>query len=313
MIKIKMNKNKIPFSSYQEFKEAFPKFKKGLHNIVERRLEVIFRELYPNSFVKIESNFAVKGRADMIIHLKNKTVHIELIASKEMVNRDVKLLVRSLCNVRIVILMDDEIDDKVAYEYHDELHSRNLPPDYFPRFKLSDVLVKDREEGFKERLKEVLEPKPILEPRLIHITKSEPNWVGREEEVTKISQAYQSEEIKVVALVGWGGFGKTALARRWYELLKENNIQPDGIFGWSFYKNKSLDAFLEASLDYLSQGSQEVKELKTAPVRFAKLKEYLNKGKFLFILDGLEEIQEDRQSDKFGSLRDTSMQGFLQN
>ncbi|MFH0775096.1 MAG: HNH endonuclease [bacterium] len=151
-----------------------------------------------------------------------------------------------------------------------------------------------------------------LEPRLIHITEPEPNWVGRKEELARLNQCYQTKEIRVVALVGWGGFGKTTIARKWYEELSKNNIFPDGIFGWSFYKNRSQDAFLEASLDYLSQGNPEVRELRNAPARFAKLEEYLNKGKFLFILDGLEEIQEDNQSDKFGKMKDTSMQGFLQ-
>ncbi|MFH1564062.1 MAG: tetratricopeptide repeat protein [Nitrospirota bacterium] len=308
-----MDEKKIPFSSYQEFEEAVLESKKGLHDIVEQRLSAIFRQLYPDAFVKMESNFAVKGRADMVVHLKDKIVHIELIASKEMVNRDVKLLKRSRCDIQLVILMDDEIDDKVAYEYHDELDSRDILPDHFQRFKLSEVLVKDKEERFIERLKQALEPKIILEPRLIHITESEPNWVGRKEELTRLNQCYQAKEIKIVALVGWGGFGKTTIARKWYEMLSKNNIQPDGIFGWSFYKNRSQDAFLEASLDYLSQGNPEVRELRNAPARFAKLTEYLNKGRFLFILDGLEVIQEDRQSDKFGNLKDTSMQGFLQN
>ncbi|MEW6609672.1 MAG: hypothetical protein AB1414_19875 [bacterium] len=126
-----MEKDKFCFLSFEKLKEAVLRSKKELHWMVEERVRRIFRGLYPDAFVKLESNFVFKGRADMIVHLKDKSVHIELIASKEMVNRGVKLLVRSLCDVKIVILMDDEIDDKVAYQYHDELHSRNLSPDYF--------------------------------------------------------------------------------------------------------------------------------------------------------------------------------------
>ncbi len=63
---------------------------------------------------------------------------------------------------------------------------------------------------------------------------------------------WHDEQIRVVGLIGWGGVGKSSLARRWYDELSHRNIKPDGFFWWSFYYQPSLDEFLEAILAYLT-------------------------------------------------------------
>jgi len=301
-----MNRTKIPFSSYQEFEKAVRESKKGLHEMVEKRLNSIFHELYPDSFVKMESSFAVKGRADMIAHLKDKSVHIELIASKGMVSRDVNLLVTSQCDSQIVILMDDEIDDKVAYEYHYEMHTRGRGEEYFPRFKLSDVLVNDREEDFKKRLKETLSRKPAKFPRppeLNNQTPPEPNFVGRVEMLKTITEWYENPEVRIGALIGWGGVGKSALIRKWYDSLEENKIQPDGIFWWGFYRNAYLDQFLNALLRYVSQGEIDPDSIKSTWEKTDRIKEFISKGTYLIILDGLEQMQKGEETgEEFGCM-----------
>lgn len=153
--------DKIYFTSYQEFKETILRSKRGLHNMVAQKLDTIFKELYPDAFVRKEPcSGIVGGRADMIAHLKGKTVHIEFIASKGRVHDNVKRLKESHWDLGIVILMDDEIEPKVSEKYFDELRYLEISLEHFPYFKLSDVLVKEKEEGFKKRLKETLESTP---------------------------------------------------------------------------------------------------------------------------------------------------------
>ena len=65
---------------------------------------------------------------------------------------------------------------------------------------------------------------------------------------------------RVTGLIGFGGEGKSSLARRWIDdLLKDTTSpQPDGIFWWGFYDRPSVDEFFEAALNYLSGGNADL-------------------------------------------------------
>ncbi|MEW6103090.1 MAG: adenylate/guanylate cyclase domain-containing protein [bacterium] len=134
-------------------------------------------------------------------------------------------------------------------------------------------------------------------------TPPEPNFVGRIEELKAITNWYKSPEVKIGALVGWGGVGKSALVRKWFDCLKESNIHPDGIFWWGFYRNPYLDRFLIALFVYLSQDRFKLDDYKTSWQKIDKIKELLLEREYLIILDGLEEMQKSQSDNEFGKMQ----------
>jgi tetratricopeptide (TPR) repeat protein len=133
-------------------------------------------------------------------------------------------------------------------------------------------------------------------------TPPEENFVGREEELKTITDWYKSKDVRIGALIGWGGVGKSALVRKWYDNLEANKIRPDGIFWWGFYRNAYLEQFLNALLRYVSGGQIEPETIKDTWEKVDRIKEYIGRGAYLIILDGLEQMQRSESGDKFGRM-----------
>jgi tetratricopeptide (TPR) repeat protein len=118
-----------------------------------------------------------------------------------------------------------------------------------------------------------------------------------------ITDWYKNPEVRIGALIGWGGVGKSAIVRNWYDTLKSNSINPDGIFWWGFYRNAYLEQFLDALLEYLAQGRIDLKEIKGTWKKVDKIRELILEGEYLIILDGLEQMQKGEVSGEgFGSM-----------
>jgi hypothetical protein len=54
-------------------------------------------------------------------------------------------------------------------------------------------------------------------PSLHNQTPPEPNFVGREKMLETITDWYTNPEVRIGALIGWGGVGKSAIVRNWYD------------------------------------------------------------------------------------------------
>jgi hypothetical protein len=139
-------------------------------------------------------------------------------------------------------------------------------------------------------------------PSLHNQTPPEPNFVGKKEMLETITDWYTSPEVRIGALIGWGGVGKSAIARKWYDNLESNAIKPDGIFWWGFYRNAYLELFLNALLRFVSQGRIEPETIKSTWEKTNRIKEYINQGTYLIILDGLEQMQKSESGDEFGKM-----------
>ncbi|KPJ62818.1 hypothetical protein AMJ44_15160 [candidate division WOR-1 bacterium DG_54_3] len=150
-----------------------------------------------------------------------------------------------------------------------------------------------------ERLKEA---PGIMLDSLHNQTPPEPNFVGRAEMLKTISRWYKDPKVRIGALIGWGGVGKSALVRKWYDSLEEKKIHPDGIFWWGFYRNAYLEPFLNALLRYVSQGQTDPHTIKSPWEKTDKIKEYITKGAYLIVLDGLEQMQKPESGDEFGKM-----------
>ncbi len=141
-------------------------------------------------------------------------------------------------------------------------------------------------------------------PSLHNQTPPEENFVGREEYLKTITEWYKDPKVRIGALIGWGGVGKSALVRKWYDKLEANNIRPDGIFWWNFYILPDLEQFLNALLRYVSGEQIEPETIKNTWEKVDRIKDYISKGVYLIILDGLEEMQKGQTSgEEFGCMQ----------
>ena len=140
------------------------------------------------------------------------------------------------------------------------------------------------------------------QPSLHNQTPPEPNFVGREKMLETITDWYTNSEVRIGALIGWGGVGKSAIVRNWYDTLESNAIKPDGIFWWGFYRNAYLEQFLNGLLRYVSQGQIEPETIKSTWEKTDRIKEYIRQGTYLIILDGLEQMQKPASGDEFGKM-----------
>ncbi|MCP4609978.1 MAG: hypothetical protein GY845_14815 [Planctomycetes bacterium] len=150
-----------------------------------------------------------------------------------------------------------------------------------------------------------------LSPGLHNQTPPEVHFVGREGMLEAITGWYKNSEVRIGALIGWGGVGKSALVRKWYDSLKENKIQPDGIFWWGFYRNAFLEQFLNALLRYVCGGQIEPDNIKSTWEKVERIKEYIHKGRYLIVLDGLEQMQKGESGDEFGKMLNRELTELL--
>jgi len=67
----------------------------------------------------------------------------------------------------------------------------------------------------EERLKKAPGISLSFKPSLHNQTPPEPNFVGRKETLETITKWYKNPKVRIGALIGWGGVGKSALVRKW--------------------------------------------------------------------------------------------------
>ena len=94
-----------------------------------------------------------------------------------------------------------------------------------------------------------------------------PEWVGRAELLGPLNAEWESGQRRVIGLIGFGGEGKTSLARRSLDDVLGSVTPPAGVFWWAFYDNKNLDEFFEAAVRYLLGDSINLTALPSANQR----------------------------------------------
>jgi hypothetical protein len=151
-------------------------------------------------------------------------------------------------------------------------------------------------------------------PRLVHPLPPAPGFVGREAELHALRSCWATGPPVVVALVGLGGAGKTAVAARFLEewLAEGTGPRLEGVFVWSFYQEPDAGLFLRAAFDYFARGTT------TTPARGAGLLHLLRDalsagGPHLLVLDGLERVQHQQgdHAGAFGQVEDPLLRGLL--
>ncbi len=135
-------------------------------------------------------------------------------------------------------------------------------------------------------------------------------WVGREDLLDAINRDWANPERNVTGLIGFGGEGKSSLARRWLDSGNLANCPTDGVFWWGFYDYPNVDEFFEAALVYMGGGRIDPRRVPSSGVRAQIVAAMLGAGRYLFVLDGLE-VMQHQDGDRYGLLRNNDLRDFL--
>lgn len=160
----------------------------------------------------------------------------------------------------------------------------------------------------------IMDATPSARPGVVwnNAPASLPEWAGRADMLREIASDWDNPDCRVTELIGFGGEGKSSLARKAVDelLARSNGTQPDGVFWWGFYGRPSLDEFFESALKYISGGLIDPRNYPSSSAKAHLIAGMLARGRYLFVLDGLEVLQ-NQEGDRYGLLPNTDMREFL--
>jgi hypothetical protein len=123
-----------------------------LHPSVEVRLTALLARLYPNDCAVSEVTAVLGGRNDLIqFSFNGRRAVFELFFSPSQVPQDLRLLERAEAEVKIAILLDHEVNPKLADAF---FHKK---PDHFPYLWLSELMMSSKEAFCLAKLRELVD------------------------------------------------------------------------------------------------------------------------------------------------------------
>jgi tetratricopeptide (TPR) repeat protein len=133
-----------------------------------------------------------------------------------------------------------------------------------------------------------LAPRPVC----VHHGTSLPfRFFGRSAELGVLDRALDGGPASVVALVGPGGEGKTAIVQHWLTPFGAGKRRADGVFLWSFYRGKDADLFLRELYAYAA-GLPQAPEV-SATYCVDHVLPVLRRERWVLVLDGAEVAQHE--------------------
>ena len=152
---------------------------------------------------------------------------------------------------------------------------------------------------------------PTLKEKLVNAPPIFDEWVGRVELLQALDEDWGDPARRIVELIGFGGEGKSSVARRWVANVLSSNRKPLAVFWWGFYENGGIDEFFEALAEFLVGDLIDISEYKSASEKIRLINSVLRKGgRYLFVLDGLEVLQHE-SGDDYGLLKSPDLQEWL--
>jgi hypothetical protein len=146
---------------FKDFVEQAKKDKKGrhLHTRAQKQLTLYLNELYPYDYTTSEIAGVLGGRNDsMHFAFDEHCAVFEFFFSPSQVPQDLRLLEQANANIKIAILLDKEINPKLASEY---FHKK---PNPFPFLWLSDLLIASRKKWCLLKLHKLMKLPDIKTP-----------------------------------------------------------------------------------------------------------------------------------------------------
>jgi hypothetical protein len=113
---------------------------------------------------------------------------------------------------------------------------------------------------------------------------------GRQAELEQLDRALQEPSPSLIALIGPGGQGKTAIVQHWLRQPRSC----DALFFWSFYRGKDVDRCLREMLAY-AEGLSSAPEV-SASWCVERLLARFRQERWLIVLDGTEVVQHEDES-----------------
>jgi hypothetical protein len=122
-----------------------------------------------------------------------------------------------------------------------------------------------------------------------HCTSRAAHFFGREAELASLDAALSRSGPSVIAFVGPGGQGKTAIVQQWLERC--TGMALTGVFLWSFYRGKDADLCLRELYGHVS-GATAGADVSASYV-VDHLLPRLRLERWVVVLDGTEVVQQD--------------------
>jgi tetratricopeptide (TPR) repeat protein len=140
---------------------------------------------------------------------------------------------------------------------------------------------------------------------------------GRRREIQVFRRDWESEQIRVLTVVAYGGTGKSALVNAWLHDMQERDYGgARRVLAWSFYSQGtkenlvSADLFVSTALTWLGDESPPSLNLWARGLRLAEL---IKRHRLLLVLDGLEPLQYPMRAALVGGqLTDDSIRALLE-
>ncbi|WP_437971850.1 helix-turn-helix domain-containing protein [Sorangium sp. So ce260] len=160
---------------------------------------------------------------------------------------------------------------------------------------------------------------PAWRPLHAHTLQRARHFVGRGEILDRLAAwaGASPPSPPVIALLGVGGAGKTAIAERFLQGLGDAP-RAGGVLVWSFYDDPRTEAFLDQAAAYFAPGQGASDAAAPRPPaapgeQLARLKEALGQGPpHLLVLDGLETVQAEGGAGRaHGELHDALLRRLL--
>ncbi len=159
------------------------------------------------------------------------------------------------------------------------------------------------------------EPTPSADPParidIARLPQTGEELFGRQEELALLDRAWDERKLNAVALVAWGGVGKSTLVNKWLEgLAAENWRGARRVYGWSFYSQgtgdrvTSAEEFINAALAWFGDTGDPARSPWTKGERLAEL---VRAERTLLVLDGMEPLQWGGAGDP-GRIKDPALQ-----
>lgn len=117
------------------------------------------------------------------------------------------------------------------------------------------------------------------------------SFYGRSRELAQLEQWLITDACKLVAIVGIGGIGKTALA---LALVDHVQLKFDGLIWRNLQTTPSLSSLLDSLLNIFAQAV-----IDNIPQATTKLIHYLQQRRYLLILDGVEAVLSQPEYSQF--------------
>lgn len=127
-----------------------------------------------------------------------------------------------------------------------------------------------------------------------HATSLPCHFFGRELELALLDHALAPDGPSLVAFVGPGGQGKTAVVQHWLDGFVAGTREADGVFLWSFYRGKEADLCLRELYGHAT-GQPHAPEV-SATYCVDHLLPILRRERWVVVLDGTEVAQHDAGS-----------------